>query len=197
MKTNVRNYTSTELLNKAKSLKSFKAIPDGYWFLGVRSNEDAPNVFDDKGYLFRNEQFIKVFPMTTNAGTPYLQGGFLKYNKVGTAHVKANEWYYDLWKYGLHRGKMPALVQVGNILIFRDGDMDNKAEEIGKFIDCNGQPCYNGTQIFPMPMDMIQGIVSGIAGGELRLLAGSISDTELDRGSNGSGQTAAPRETKE
>jgi hypothetical protein len=48
-----------------------------------------------------------------------------------------------------------------------------------------------------MPMDMIQGIVSGIAGGELRLLAGSISDTELDRGSDGSGQPTAPRETKE
>lgn len=134
MKTNVRNYTSTELLNKVKSLNSFKAIPDGYWILGARSNEDAPNVFDDKGYLFRGEQFIKVFPMTTNAGVPYLQGGFLKYNKVGVAHVKANEWYHDLWAYGLHHGKMPALVQVGNILIFRDGDMDVHAEEIGKVI---------------------------------------------------------------
>ena len=134
MKTNVRNYTSTELLNKVKSLNSFKAIPDGYWILGTRSNEDAPNVFDDKGYLFRSEQFIKVFSMTTNAGVPYLQGGFLKYNKVGVAHVKANEWYHDLWAYGLHHGKMPALVQVGNILIFRDGDMDVHAEEIGKVI---------------------------------------------------------------
>lgn len=134
MKTNVRNYNDTELLNKVKSLKSFKAIPDGYWILGVRSNEDASNVFDDKGYLFRNEQFIKSFPMTTNAGVPYLQGGFLKYNKVGVAHVKANEWYHDLWAYGLHHGKMPALVQVGNILIFRDGDMDVHAEEIGKVI---------------------------------------------------------------
>ena len=36
-----------------------------------------------------------------------------------------------------------------------------------------------------MPMDMVQGIVSGISGGELRLLAGSVSDTELDRGSDG------------
>ena len=48
-----------------------------------------------------------------------------------------------------------------------------------------------------MPMDMVQGIVSGIAGGELRLLAGSVSDTELDRGSDGSSQSAAPRETKD
>ncbi len=62
-------------------------------------------------------------------------------------------------------------------------------EEIGRYLDCNGTPCYDGTQVFPMPMDMVQGIVSGIAGGELRLLAGSVSDTELDRGSDGySGQ---------
>lgn len=68
-------------------------------------------------------------------------------------------------------------------------------EEIGKFLDCNGFPCYDGSQIFPMPMDMVQGIVSGIAGGELRLLAGSISDTELDRGQDG--YSGPPQNTKE
>jgi hypothetical protein len=129
---NVRNYTTDQLLNKVKSLPSFKAFPQGYWILGVRSNEDEPNKFDDKFYIFRGEEFIKVTSGTTNPGTPILKGGFLEYNKVGAAVVKSEEWYYGMWKYGLHRGKMPALVQVGECLVYRDGDKDAKSEEIGK-----------------------------------------------------------------
>ena len=37
------------------------------------------------------------------------------------------------WKYGLHKGKMPALLQIGaEIKIHRDGDSDDKSEELGK-----------------------------------------------------------------
>ena len=136
--TNVRTYNDEELLARVKSLSSFKSIPKGYWLLGVRSNEDAPNKFDDKGYLFRDEQFITVFPMTTNPGTPILEGGFLKYNKVGAAVVKADEWYYDVWTYGLHMKKMPALRQVGTFIVYRDGDKDQKSEEIGTPIKGSG-----------------------------------------------------------
>ena len=78
---NVRSYTTDQLLDRVEELKSFKTIPVGYWILGVRSNEDAPNKYDDKFYLFNGEQFVKVVTGTTNPGTPILQGGFLKYNK--------------------------------------------------------------------------------------------------------------------
>jgi hypothetical protein len=128
---NVRSYTTDQLLDRVEELKSFKTIPVGYWIVGVRSNEDAPNKYDDKFYLFNGEQFVKVVTGTTNPGTPILQGGFLKYNKVGAAVVKSNEWYYDVWAYGLHQGKMPALRQVGNFIVYRDGDRDGKSEEIG------------------------------------------------------------------
>jgi hypothetical protein len=128
---NVRSYTTDQLLDRVEELKSFKTIPVGYWILGVRSNEDAPNKYDDKFYLFNGEQFVKVVTGTTNPGTPILEGGFLKYNKVGAAVVKSNEWYYDVWAYGLHQGKMPALRQVGNFIVYRDGDRDGKSEEIG------------------------------------------------------------------
>lgn len=132
----VRNYTDKELLDKVKSLKSFKTIPKGYWIMGVSSNEDNPNKFDDKVYLFNNEEFIMVTSITTNPGTPILQEGYLKYNKFGAAVVKTNEWYYDLWVYGLHQGKMPALLQLGNsIKVHRDGDNDLKSEELGNFIE--------------------------------------------------------------
>jgi hypothetical protein len=129
--TNVRTYNDKELLNKVKSLSSFKSVPQGYWILGIRSNEDAANKFDDKFYLFNGELFVTVTTGTTNPGTPILEGGFLKYNKLGAAVLKANEWYYDVWTYGLHMGKMPALKQVGNFIVFRDGDRDEKSEEIG------------------------------------------------------------------
>ena len=128
---NVKSYTDKQILDRVKSLKSFKGIPQGYWIVGVRSNEDAPNKYDDKFYLFNGEQFVKVVTGTTNPGTPILQGGYLKYNKVGAAVVKADEVYYDVWKFGLHQGKMPALRQIGNFIVYRDGDKDGKSEEIG------------------------------------------------------------------
>ena len=128
---NVKSYTDEQLLERVKQLKSFKHIPTEYWLLGVRSSEDAPNKYDDKIYLFVGERFLKVVNATTNPGTPILEGGYLKYNKVGAALVAANEWYYGVWAYGLHNGKMPALRQVGPFKVFRDGDKDKKSEEIG------------------------------------------------------------------
>ena len=135
---NVKNYNDKQLLDRVKSLKSFKGIPQGYWIVGVRSNEDAPNKYDDKFYLFNGEQFVKVVTGTTNPGTPILQGGYLKYNKVGAAVVKADEVYYDVWKFGLHQGKMPALRQIGNFIVYRDGDKDGNSEEIGAPITGSG-----------------------------------------------------------
>jgi hypothetical protein len=132
----VRKYTDKELLDRVKSLSSFKSIPEGYWLLGVRSLEDTPNKFDDKFYLFKGEQFVMVLQGTTNPGTPILNKGYLEFNKAGAAIVKSNEWYYDLWKYGLHRGKMPALLQLGSkIKVYRDGDNDNKSEELGGVVE--------------------------------------------------------------
>ena len=54
--------------------------------------------------------------------------------------------------------------------------------EVEKFKDCSGSDCYdddNGE--FPIPMDMLQSINNGVLAGELRLLAGTFSDTENDR----------------
>lgn len=124
----VRAYTDSQLLNKVKSLPSFKGFPKDYWILGVQSDEDAFNVFDDKFYLFQGEKFILVTSGTTNAG----KNGLLKYddyNKDGVAVIKTNEFYYNVWKYGLHKGKMRALKQVKPFLISRDGDKDQKIEE--------------------------------------------------------------------
>jgi len=56
----VKNYTDEQLLSRVKSLPNFKSIPTDYWILGVRSNEDTPDAFDDKFYIYKGEQFITV-----------------------------------------------------------------------------------------------------------------------------------------
>lgn len=129
--TKVRGYKTQELLDKVKSLPSFSCLPKGYWILGVQSKEDTFNHFDDKFYLFKGEKFISVSTGTTNAGTTGLMN-YSRYNKNGVLIVKTDEWYYDLWKYGLHRGRMPALRQVRPIKYFRDWNKNQKAEEIGE-----------------------------------------------------------------
>ena len=133
MSTKVRSYKDSELLEKVKSLPNFKKIPKNRWILGVRSNEDTYNSYDDKFYEFEGEKFIRVLTGTTNAGAGVLRGGFLKYNKKGVAVLKAEEWYYNVWSYGLHRGKMPALLQRGRrVKVFRDGNKNTSIEEIGE-----------------------------------------------------------------
>lgn len=132
-KTKVRAYTDKELLDKVKSLSSFKVIPKDYWLLGVRSKEDTPDVFDDKFYLFKGEKFIMVTTGTTNPGKPALIGGWKKVNKDGAFVLKADYWHYNMWKPGKHKGKMKALVQTGNVATgYRDNNNNDRAEEIGK-----------------------------------------------------------------
>lgn len=129
----VRKYTDKELLDRVAELDSFDGYPPGRWIIGVRSKDDIPNKFDDKFYEYEGTEFIRVLVGTTNPGASILKGGYKRYNKLGAAVVESDQWYYRLWIYGLHRGKMPALLQRGaKINVYRDGDDDGKSEELGK-----------------------------------------------------------------
>lgn len=137
---NVRNYTNKQLLDKASSLPSFSGFPDDYWILGVQSDEDKFDTFDDKFYLFKGKEFILVTSGTTNAGKSAMFG-YEKYNKLGVAVIKTNEWYGGVWRSGLHKGKMRALRQIKPIKHYRDNNKNTKIEEIGEMytniIFCN------------------------------------------------------------
>lgn len=129
----VKKYTDKQLLDRVQTLENFKEFPKGRWILGVRSQADLPNKFDDKFYEYQETEFIRVVTGTTNPGITILKNGFKRFNNVGAAVLKSDFWYYNVWKYGLHRGKMPALRQVGNaVYVFRDGDQDGKSEELGE-----------------------------------------------------------------
>lgn len=126
-------YTDKQLIERIKQLPSFKTIPQEYYIIGLRNSKDTSNVFDDIFYLMLGDKIIFTTSGTTNPGLPILQKGYLKYNKAGAAIVEADKIYYDLWKPGMHLGKIPGLLQLGNkISVFRDGDNDSKAEELGK-----------------------------------------------------------------
>ena len=131
MKSNVKNYTDKELIKKVVSLSSYRQIPTDYWILGVRSQEDAPDEFDDKFYLFRGKKFIAVMSGSTNSGV-YGLLNFNKWNSKGCAVMKSDEWYYDLWTPGYHNGKMKALRQMKSCKFYRDNNKDKKIDESGQ-----------------------------------------------------------------
>lgn len=126
MQTAVKSYTDIELINKVKSLNSFTIIPDGYWVLGVRSSEDLYDVYDDKFYIFKGVTFISCMTGTTNSGSWGLKN-FDQYTTEGLAQIKADEWYYDVWQRGLHKNKIPALLQVRGFKVIRDLNKNEKS----------------------------------------------------------------------
>jgi hypothetical protein len=111
---NVKKYTDEELLKRAESLPSFKGFPQTYWVCAVRSNEDETDSFDDKIYIFRGQKFVCVTSGTTNKG-----------NK-GTGVVCADVWNYGVWKFGKHKGRANAGVQIKGIAYQRDFTEDGK-----------------------------------------------------------------------
>jgi len=115
----VRIYTKDQLLSRVKSLPNYLYLPTDIWILGVRSNEDLTDQFDDKFYLFKGEEFLMVTSGTTNKG--------LK----GSAVMLGDWWHYELYKYGLHRGRMKALKQIKPVSYQRDFDNDGKTDSTG------------------------------------------------------------------
>lgn len=105
---------------------------------GVRKDSTVPNKFDDKMYVFWKNELSKwegvVYDVTTDPGTFWLKTPM---KELGTAILKQGQ-YVDAYQMGSHKGK-PALVQAGNVTVFRDYDRDNDLdfnngrEETGKF----------------------------------------------------------------
>ena len=93
--------------------------------IGVRSVVRIANKFDDWMYLVYQdddgEWIEKVYPITTDPGTYWLENPS---NVDGTAMLAPGEYKYKL---GLHPRKdgYEALVQAGEVAVYRDNDGDN------------------------------------------------------------------------
>ena len=117
----MKKYTIEELKQRFQGL--------GYtWYdfhlVGIRSNENKPNEFDDL-FAVINKDKIQWFTCTTNPGTHWLKNLL---NPKGTALLKPNQ-YVDTWILGKHQGKYEALTQAKPVEVYRDKDLDLIAEE--------------------------------------------------------------------
>jgi hypothetical protein len=125
----MKKYTIQEIKSRFNTF-GFKWFP--FHIVGIRSIADKPNEFDDKIYLVIGDVLFE-YPATTNPGTFYLMvKNWL--NPNGAFILKSNEQYIDCWTFGKHRGKYDALIQCKNLKGYRDGDGDNKSEELGELL---------------------------------------------------------------
>jgi len=147
--TNVKSYTSKQLLDRIRTLPSFKYMPRGIHVVVVRSKEDAPDKYDDKLYLFLGKKFLFVMGCTANSGSYGLKN-FFKWNKKGAAVIKFDEIYYNAFaksdgKYVRHHnGKMQCLRQIAPMKYYRDGNKDLKTDEVGEVFEANNSTNVHG-----------------------------------------------------
>jgi len=100
----------------------YKWLP--FQIVGIRSKADSPNKFDDLIGLVEKDN-ITWFTGTTNPGTHWLKNLL---NPKGAALLKPNQ-YLDTWKLALHQGKYEALCQRKPVIVYRDSNKNNFAEE--------------------------------------------------------------------
>jgi hypothetical protein len=108
--------------------KWFDGKPFDLNLIGVRSDNPKAGAFDDMMYAafydLNREWQLRAWHITTDPGPYYLANPM---NPAGTA-VLAEGQYPGVWMEGLHKGKTPALVQVGDFYVHRDKDKDGWAE---------------------------------------------------------------------
>lgn len=151
MKTNIKNYTDNQILDRVESLLSFKGWFKGVYDFWIRSEEDEYNKFDDKVYTYEclkdgtRPKFIMVCTGTTNAGSQGLKH-FEKYNEKGCAVLCEDIIVYDSHIYGPHgKDKYPAYIQSfeTSFPYTRDSDKDDEAKNYGKiYNDRIGANCH-------------------------------------------------------
>lgn len=161
---NVKNYTDKQLIDRMKSLDSFLYVPKTPHVIVVRSDEDEPDKYDDKLYLFRGETFIAVMSCTSNSGT-YGLLNFPKWNSKGTAVIKFDEIYYNSFMKSdgkhvrHHNGKMQCLRQIAPLKYYRDNNKNNKIDEVGNIYEEN-----NATNVHANSYVHKKGIISWTIG---------------------------------
>lgn len=134
--TNVKQYTDSQILQRVEQVGGIIPNAGKYLIVGIQSQEDAFDQFDDKFYVFDGNVFKQVSTGTTNAGSKALKN-YDNYGLPGAAVWQTNQFIKDCYIPGMHKasrkgGGMRALRQNKPIKYYRDKDKDNKAEEVGQ-----------------------------------------------------------------
>lgn len=114
-------YTTEELKSEFKRL-NYQWLP--FHFIGIRSKANEKNRFDDT-FILVNGDILHHFTCTTDPGVHWLKNLL---NPKGTAVLKPNQ-YLNTWALGMHQNKYKAFCQVRAVEVYRDKNLDDKAEE--------------------------------------------------------------------
>lgn len=133
--TNVKAYTDKQLLDRVEFVGGKVPNVGKYLIIGVQSQEDEFDKFDDKFYVYDGNVFKQVSTGTTNAGRTALKF-YDSFNLTGAAVWKTDQFIADCYRPGMHKasrpgGGMRALRQNKPIIYFRDKDKDTRAEQQG------------------------------------------------------------------
>jgi len=93
---------------------------------GIRSPENKAGKFDDLiGCAYRDEADgpwrVDYWRGTLDPGAYWLENPM---RVDGCAAIVCDRQYRGMWKVGLHRGQYRALVQVGEVEVYRDNNLD-------------------------------------------------------------------------
>lgn len=159
MRTNVKSYSDKQLLNRVEEIGGVIPNLGNFLIIGVQSQEDAFNVFDDKFYVFDGHKFKQVSSGTTNAGRTALLH-YDNYGLSGAAVWKTNEFYKDCFVRGFHKGRMRALRANRPIKYYRDTNKDFRADETGELFFENIYANMHGVDYNPYS-NVIKGEING------------------------------------
>ncbi len=102
--------------------------------VGVRSNDNTPNTFNDELHVFwnfRGNWSHLIFTITTDPGLYWLLNPM---NPNGTIIMYAPQQVRGAYKNGLHKGKL-ALEQVKPMKYWRDDNKDTQLDSLGKIYE--------------------------------------------------------------
>lgn len=125
----IPGYCDIEVLDRVMTADKCGGIPTNCWIVGIRSKADICDAFDDRFYLFDHKTLLATTTGTTNPGRNQLLNPT---HKGGVAVLKSDMWHKNLWKPGLHRGRMEALVQNAPCQYYRDDNKNSRCEEYGR-----------------------------------------------------------------
>ena len=163
------------LVASAYKRKNYSFFESGQYNLnlfGIRNKTRAVDAWDDVlGCIYKSSfgPQMNLWAGTTDPGLKYIARPS---NAKGVAILKPGQ-YPGLWEVGLHKGKTPAFVQRGKVVVYRDNNRDNKLdlavdEEAGWF-GINGHQAYKknlelvgpasaGCQVWHSHKDMAQAL---------------------------------------
>jgi len=126
-------YQKVKSIVQSKNYR-FYTDPFDMNIVGIRTNDNTPNVFNDFiCFAYMDDQAkpqIKVYEATTDPGTYWLLNPM---SVKGTAIVKPGQ-YRNMWKIGLHSGYR-ALIQYGICTVYRDNDKNGTIDVVPTSLD--------------------------------------------------------------